>query len=214
VADARPVNEQWIEKLLSGFTSKNVVAAVGPQGSPSEPEYYPREWLISRLKSRHQAFNLFLPEFGPVADNCNTLYKKSALAEIKFPEATFGEDIMWSKLIKEKGYEISMVPEAGVYHYHVKSFSHFKERSIHLQMSLDKYFDLDLGSTIAKRIHVIIIFVFDYFKVLSFVGFNTWMKWFPFHLKMAVARMSGFRDYYRNGKSISGTLKREELRNR
>jgi len=214
VADSKPVNELWIEKLLSGFSSKNVVAVVGPQGSPANSSYYPREWLVSRMKSRHQAFSLLAPEFGPATDDCNTLYRRSALLELKFPRTSFGEDVMWSKLVKEKGYEISMIPEAGVYHYHKKSYYHFKERSIHVQMSLDKYFNLDYGSTFNKGFHAFYLFILDYFKVLPFVGIKTWLKWFPFNLLMAKARMAGFREYYKNGLGNAGLLRREELQKR
>lgn len=131
VGDARPYDEDWIKKMLEGFSSEDVMAVCGKQVVPHEIDKNPAEWYRPVSKSGIRTLKFTREELAALSpaelknacgwDDVTALYKATALKEIPFQVTSYSEDAIWAKDALSKGYTIAYNPEAMVYHYHLEN---------------------------------------------------------------------------------------------
>lgn len=109
-----PVDEYWLEKLLSNFDDPEVAGVYGRQ----EPLTFTDDL------DKRDLINVFGPEKrvqrkDPFFHNANSMIRRDVWEKYPFDEGiTNIEDRIWAKNILEAGYKIIYEPEASVYHYH------------------------------------------------------------------------------------------------
>lgn len=129
VQDAVPVADDWLELLLGGFTTENVVGVCGQQVVPHDRDKNPVLWF--RPVSGHRTWFCHFDnpdEFLKLApteqremvawDNVTAAYRRHFLLEHPFPAVDFAEDLSWARMILLKGYTLGYVSGAMVFHYH------------------------------------------------------------------------------------------------
>jgi rhamnosyltransferase len=140
VQDARPASDQWLEQMLSNFTSKKVAAVCGGQAVPHEKDKNPIEWHRPQSTPISKSYvfdsSLSFDQLSPEQknkicrwDNVNALYRKKVLEYIPFRSIQFGEDIAWSIDALRAGKELVFDPAAKVFHYHHQSPSFTYKRT-------------------------------------------------------------------------------------
>ena len=141
VGDARPVDGEWLDHLLRGFVSNDVVVVSGSQIVPEEDDTNPLKWFkpqskptlrIWRYNSRSE-FEAASPQERHLAtslDNVTAAYRRSALLELPFRRIVYGEDILFAKDVLESGKAIAFQPAARVFHYHQETYSTLFKRTI------------------------------------------------------------------------------------
>lgn len=151
VGDARPVDNQWIEKLLSGFDHSQVAGVCGQQVVPHEKDKNPIQWF--RPVSEAQVFKYtFTPEqFEKLSpqkkrsvcgwDDVTALYRTEILKKIPFQRTTFAEDALWAKDALLAGYTIVYNTNARVYHYHFEDADFTFKRSFTVFYHFYKFFN-------------------------------------------------------------------------
>jgi len=116
-AHIMPLGNDWLEKLISPFIEQAVALAYGKQrggaGSKFSENQHFRRWFPdhSDLDQQHAYCN-----------NANLALRISIWQEQPFDETLTGlEDLAWSSALRERGYKIAYVAEAGVAHLHDES---------------------------------------------------------------------------------------------
>jgi rhamnosyltransferase len=109
-----PVNKNWLEKLHSNFSNKNIAGVYGRQvpmkftSSADKRDLLVTFGLDKRIQVKDSFFH-----------NANSMIRKNIWEKIPFDsKATNIEDRIWGKKIIESGYHIVYDPEAAVYHHH------------------------------------------------------------------------------------------------
>ncbi len=137
------VTKNWLDLLLMPLTKQSKIVASGPLTTikTSHQDIERMQVLLPELKniSHKHLINIhlmqkklsdifsssFYIEMDSLAFFC-TVFKRSIFDEIGFLDETFNEgysdDIDFSKRIKQKGYEMVLVPASYVEHYHQKTF--------------------------------------------------------------------------------------------
>ncbi|MBN3040085.1 MAG: glycosyltransferase [Candidatus Omnitrophica bacterium] len=109
-----PINESWLDTLLSNFKDPDVAGVYGRQAPMSFSSDLDKRDLINLfgLDKRIQVKDSFF-------HNANSMIRRSVWEKIPFDEkVTNIEDRVWAKEVLDKGYKIIYEPEAAVYHYH------------------------------------------------------------------------------------------------
>jgi len=142
--DAVPYNERWMEKMADSLEGDNRAAGVYSRHIPhADSSIYARlrtgmffssakEGKVSsidRLKD-YEALRPFEKYRFCNFDNVSSCVRKSVWEGYKFPDTDFGEDIEWSKLVLEAGYNILYEHESIVCHSHDYSVSAWYKRNI------------------------------------------------------------------------------------
>lgn len=130
VQDARPTDDLWLQKLVSGFSAEQNVAGVcGHQVVPHDRDKNPVEWFrpqnnpkltVYQYKSADE-FNKLSPLQKMYAcgwDDVTAMYRREVLEQIPFKEIAYGEDAIWAKEALLAGYTLVYNPAATMYHYH------------------------------------------------------------------------------------------------
>jgi rhamnosyltransferase len=131
VQDARPLDDQLLERLLFPFSDPEVQAVCGQQVVPHETDKNPVEWFrpVSVPKTiRYQFANAVqFRELDPEEkknlcawDDVAAMYRRVALQKVPFRRVVFGEDMLWAKDALEAGFAIVYQQSARVYHYHLE----------------------------------------------------------------------------------------------
>lgn len=197
--DVMPESNKWLYNLtLPLIENISVVACVGPQGSRSDIKFFVRDWLIVRKNATYQSIHQIDNSIFPVADNCNTAYRAEVLREIPFEKTSFGEDLIWSKRIKDKGWPIRFEKNAGVYHYHEKKIIYYINRSAHFQMVLYELFGIDLGSTFVKSVKCFYFTIIEYLISVKYTGIIPYLRWMPYAIRVSILRTLGCRKYFKS----------------
>jgi rhamnosyltransferase len=129
VGDARAADSRWIERLLAGFENENVAGVCGHQVVPAELQTNPVEWSSpesgpSIVKYRFPDAAAF--ESLPARekriicswDNVTAMYRRRALLDLPFEPVTYCEDIIWANAAIRRGWALTYVNAAQVYHFH------------------------------------------------------------------------------------------------
>ncbi len=141
VGDARPMASDWIEQLLKGLTSPDIVAVGGAQSAPPEKRTNPVEWFQQRSTPAVTVYRFESPEAFARADpktrwqatsldDVTALYRRSVLLEIPFRKIVYGEDVFFALDALNKGYALAFNPAARVFHYHLENYQTILKRTI------------------------------------------------------------------------------------
>ncbi len=132
VADARPVDDHWIERLLSGFTDGEVSAVCGQQIVEHSPQTNPVEWFrpvsppqVTRYQFLDAGQFDRLPSGDKASvcgwDNVTAMYRRDALLKMPFQPVTYAEDMVWASEAVRSGCALVYAKAARVYHFHCES---------------------------------------------------------------------------------------------
>jgi len=116
-AHVYPVYPDWLERLLSPFTSEEIALTYGKQrGSPTTKF------------SEHQIFAHWFPDHSdlhqthPFCNNANAAIRRSLWEQHPYDETLSGlEDLAWANWAIDQGYKLAYVPEAEIIHVHNES---------------------------------------------------------------------------------------------
>jgi rhamnosyltransferase len=133
VADARPTNEHWLEKMLKHFEDPKVAGVCGQQITPHDPDKNPLEWfrpcsepVPKRVWFADPTEFKRLPPAERAAlcawDDVTAIYRRSVLLELPFRPVSFGEDMVWAQDALAGGHALVYDYSARVYHYHHQTF--------------------------------------------------------------------------------------------
>lgn len=119
-----PLENYWLQNLIAPFVDDKVALAYGKQrGGPgskfSEAQHF-RRWFPDQSDpdQRHAYCN-----------NANLALRLSLWKKQPFDETLTGlEDLAWSSTLREQGYRIAYVAEAGVAHLHEESSAQIVNR--------------------------------------------------------------------------------------
>jgi rhamnosyltransferase len=139
VGDARSYNNNWIEELMKGFESEEVVAVCGQQVVPHEKDKNPVNWFrpqspptFNKYQFTKEAFEGLSPaEKRNVCgwDDVTAMYKRTTLLAIPFQKTSYSEDAIWAKQALLSGYAIAYNTAARVFHYHLEDETFTFKRS-------------------------------------------------------------------------------------
>jgi rhamnosyltransferase len=137
-ADAFPINNNWLENLLSPLEDNGVAGVYGRQiayedANPMEKFFYSYFYPKAKRVVSSTDLNRGLEEFYinyVFLSNVNSALKKEVWRRYKFDEnIIMAEDKKWAIDILRAGYKLLYEPDAAVYHSHNYSLiSAFKRR--------------------------------------------------------------------------------------
>jgi rhamnosyltransferase len=132
--DARPADNQWMQRLVDCFADPQVAGAYSRQAPRPDANPFIRDrlsrWVAAADRPREQsvgseaAFDALAPleKLGRVAfDNVSSAVRRKVALEIPFRERRFGEDLDWGHRVLLAGYKIIFEPRSCVIHSHNKS---------------------------------------------------------------------------------------------
>lgn len=123
------VDKEWLNNLLCGFKSEEIVGVGGTQLSPEDETEFGKMvtnfmrslGLIDYMKSNSD--NGYFVDHNP---SCNVMYRKKIFEKVEFREGLWpGEDVELDYRIKKLGYKLFFNPNAYVYHYRVDNMLKF-----------------------------------------------------------------------------------------
>ncbi|MDI6591676.1 MAG: alcohol dehydrogenase catalytic domain-containing protein, partial [Patescibacteria group bacterium] len=118
-AHALPVDNHWLSNLLAPFSDQKVAMVYGKQMGTEKSKFSEKrdfERLFGNLPFQSNTFLCY-------ANNANAALRKELWSKHHFDEYLFGlEDIEWARYVTERGYFISYVPEAAIYHLHQENW--------------------------------------------------------------------------------------------
>jgi rhamnosyltransferase len=109
-----PVNNRWLDNLISKFEDDNVAGIYGRQEPMSFTSDSDKRDLITIF-----GLDRKVQKKDPFFHNANSAFRRDIWEKIPFDEqVTNIEDRIWGKEVVSNGYYIIYEPEASVYHYH------------------------------------------------------------------------------------------------
>lgn len=153
VQDAIPVNDRWLQTLLSGFDDQKIAGVCGAQIVSHDADKNPIDWyrpISLPVPKKFQFINEAEFESLPPErkkdicswDNVNAMYRKKMLEEIPFQHVSFAEDALWARDAVRKGYGIAYNPLAQVAHYHNETPEYTLKRSFTVYYHFYKFFNV------------------------------------------------------------------------
>jgi len=112
-ADAIPLNESWLERLLRPILDGSADATMSKQHARADARFivdydYRRAYDPRNIKEENEDF------FSAVA----CAFRRSWWDRIKFPESGYAEDLAWAKECREQGAKFKLVLDSEVEHSH------------------------------------------------------------------------------------------------
>ena len=124
-AHAKPVDDQWLERLMAPLREEGVAIVYGRQFGVSTSKYGEARDLARTFRSGRKV--LKPPLFS--ANNANAALVRELWEQHPFDESLPGqEDIEWAKYWMERGYNIIYEPAAGIYHIHEETWRQVRRR--------------------------------------------------------------------------------------
>lgn len=123
-AHVLPLSDDWMEKLVAPFADETVAVAYGKQRGGrrskfSEDQHF-RRWFPDQSSFDQQ---------HAYCNNANLALRLPLWKAQPFDETLTGlEDLAWSSAMREKGYKIAYVAEAGVAHLHDETSAEIMNR--------------------------------------------------------------------------------------
>jgi hypothetical protein len=116
-AHVLPMDADWLKNLTAPFADRKIALAYGKQrggeGSKFSEDQHFRRWYREQTD---------LDQTHPYANNANLALRTALWRENPFDESLTGlEDLAWASHMRELGYKIAYVAEAGVLHLHDES---------------------------------------------------------------------------------------------
>jgi rhamnosyltransferase len=133
VGDARPLDDQVLERMQACFKNDSIAGVCGSQVVPHDMDKNPVEWF--RPYSQPTISEYSFPTEGEYDvlepdkkhsvtgwDDVIAMYHGDILRnEIPFREITYGEDAQWAQEAYRAGKTLVFCPAARVYHYHLEN---------------------------------------------------------------------------------------------
>jgi len=117
-AHAIPVDESWMENLISNFDNPRIAGVYGKEVPVKKCDH-----LTKRLMQSHWGNIQKVQSKTYFFSNVNALIRKKIWLKIKFNEKLIcSEDHEWSKRVQKNGYLTSYEPRAVVAHSHNYNF--------------------------------------------------------------------------------------------
>ncbi|MEO5580208.1 MAG: glycosyltransferase [Gemmatimonadaceae bacterium] len=132
VGDARAADDQWIERLVDGFTDERVAGVCGQQVVPHEKTNNPVDWFrpVSAPGVTRYQFET-VAAFERLSarrkrqicgwDDVTAMYRRDLLLAMPFQPVSYAEDIVWAHTAIRAGHAIVYMNAARVYHCHRES---------------------------------------------------------------------------------------------
>lgn len=123
-AHVLPMDEDWLANLVAPFADRKMALAYGMQrggeGSKFSEDQHFRRWYPERSDPDQEQ---------PFANNANLALSTALWRKHPFDETLTGlEDLAWASHMRELGYKIAYVAEAGVLHLHDESAAQIVNR--------------------------------------------------------------------------------------
>lgn len=134
VQDASPADTNWLATMLRHFDDPEVAGVCGKQITSHDLDKNPMEWHrpmnapeVTRLQFASRQDYEALPGHARLTasawDDVTAMYRKSALLELPFRKAMFGEDFIWANDALSSGHALVHDDNATILHYHDQPFS-------------------------------------------------------------------------------------------
>jgi rhamnosyltransferase len=154
--DAIPADEKWLENLTKPFWEDEMVAGVYARQIPREDadvltKRHLNRWLTARRERdiKYITDRSYYEKLSPMEkykfcnfDDVCSCIRKSVWEKIPFEEASFAEDLDWSKKVIESGFKIVYEPFAAVIHSHDRSVLYEYKRTYVCHRRLNELFGL------------------------------------------------------------------------
>ena len=153
VQDAYLPEKDQLQKMVSHFNDKQVMAITGMQAVPHDKDKNPALWFkrfsnpkvvfkqIStaeyHLLNDQEKYNL-TKEW----DDVNAMYRRDALTKVPFEKTDFAEDKLWARSALVNGMKIGFDPSIVVYHYHHSTFAYTFILEYTVNYHLYKHFNI------------------------------------------------------------------------
>lgn len=187
VQDAIPVEDQWLERMISHFDDPEVAGVCGQQIVPHERDKNPHEWFrpVNPPSVRSYQFKDFA-DFEKLTseekrwicgwDDVNACYRASVLkTELPFSTIKFGEDLDWATNAYKRGYKLIFDPACRVYHYHKYSYKSYYSRQL-LEVELEyRLFNLYPKTSFSLGEFLLIFYRNIRYKASIYWLFYNWM---------------------------------------
>ncbi|PJC48990.1 MAG: hypothetical protein CO035_00565, partial [Candidatus Omnitrophica bacterium CG_4_9_14_0_2_um_filter_42_8] len=179
--DAIPCDKRWMERLVNNIECDGRAAGVYSRQVPHE-----NSSLFTQIRTNRfftsmegkrtsyiddmEGYNRLPPEkkrFLCNFDNVSSCIRKAVWENFKFPDAEFGEDIEWAKLVLEAGYKIVYDPDSRVYHSHDYSVAGWYRRNYVDSDKLCSVFNLKEINTVYKLLLYFFVHSMQYFYDLA-----------------------------------------------
>lgn len=136
-AHCYPTDERWLENLLKGFETPDIVAVYGRQrGVPGKSPFSERQILRRWFPDESS-----VPQEGPFMNHANSAVRRSVWEEHPYDETLPGlEDVAWADQITSKGFSIAYKAEATVHHIHDETKSQTRNRYQREAITFQKVF--------------------------------------------------------------------------
>jgi len=129
--DARPANDEWMQRLVDCFDDPEVAGAFGKQLPRDDASPMVRfrleNWVAGTADKVVQQFPdpSQFEKLEPIEklraaafDNVSSAVSKRVMREHPFEQRTFGEDIDWARRVILAGYKLVFEPRSVVVHSH------------------------------------------------------------------------------------------------
>lgn len=112
-ADAIPLNDVWLERLLRPLLDGTADATMSKQHARPDARFivdydYRRAYDPKNIKDENEDF------FSAVA----CAFRRAWWERVKFPESGYAEDLAWAKACREQGARLKLVLDSEVEHSH------------------------------------------------------------------------------------------------
>lgn len=112
-ADAVPVNERWLERLIAPILRGEAAATMSRQVARAPARFVVKYDLDRGYDPKNQKGGS-----GDLFSAVACAFTRALWEETKFPEQGYAEDLAWAKVCREKGARFVLVPDSIVEHSH------------------------------------------------------------------------------------------------
>jgi glycosyltransferase involved in cell wall biosynthesis len=213
-AHVYPVYKDWLERLITPFSSSKIALVYGKQRGSETTKY-----------SEHKIFKKWFPDESnflqdhPFCNNANAAIRRSLWKKLPYDETLTGlEDIDWAKRVMQLGYKIVYEADAEVVHIHNESERHilnrYRREAIALKrifpqerFSLWDFLRLYIGNTVSDYCHAWHDKVLrrNLKSISAFRLMQFWGTYCGYLQRGIVSRQLRQTFYYPNGWSRSGS---------
>jgi rhamnosyltransferase len=204
VQDAWPANSFWLENLLKGFNTPDVVAVCGQQIVPHDKQTNPIQWHRSYTEPQLIKYSFAKSAYEKLSpqqkqsvcgwDDVTAMYKRDILLTLPFRDTPFAEDAWWANDAILAGYTIAYNYNAKVYHYHHEDYNTALRRNISEMYSMYRIFRVTppkVALSVGFYIHVA--------KMLlraKDIGYIERFKWLHYNVNLKKAVVTATSIFY------------------
>lgn len=221
VQDATPVNELWLETMLSNFEDPEVTAVCGQQIVLENSAKNPLQWFRPAseavpIKYKFENTDDFTSLSGMEQhaycnwDDCNAMYRRSTKLKVPFKKLMFSEDTLWANDALSKGYGIVYDYRARVDHYHHQDFTFYFKRSYIILYQNYKFYNY---IKYPKNPFIWGLQTFVRLLKMKEISFAKKIKWFFYNINLIAASWKaaiifGYNARYKGASGVESSQKK------